>query len=405
MRLNSVIVNLNTLAYGTVFQTQVVNWIRHIERRGVSVYLVLTEPLVHLFSKKSRYNLEFIKSRISSSVHHIYAARPSVFLSQVLLAWQLSRLIHNNVDSDKIIILQTRSSLYVTALMVLKAVFRRRLKIVFDSRGASAEEMIYQKIMDASLRRRYDRALKSERRMIALSDIVLCVSRKLISYHIEKTCDKITKFHVNSCNADNGLFFYNAELRETGRRAFGIGENERVFVYSGGMDMKWHIPGELFKLFEIILTAIPNSIICILTKDQIPVEFLSLIDIGRTIMKAVENEDINQYLNMADFGIIIREDIPLNRVASPTKFAEYMLAGLPVMISHNLGDFSDVVIKHGFGVQVSVPLEKDKTIEALHHLIQMGTDRAKIASFGNENYSKEAAVDRIIGVYKDLEYQ
>ena len=40
---------------------------------------------------------------------------------------------------------------------------------------------------------------------------------------------------------------------------------------------------------------------------------------------------------------MLRELSTTNSVASPTKFAEYLFAGLPVLISDNLGDFTSVV--------------------------------------------------------------
>jgi hypothetical protein len=42
--------------------------------------------------------------------------------------------------------------------------------------------------------------------------------------------------------------------------------------------------------------------------------------------------EINDFLSAADFGFILRERNKISRVAFPTKFAEYCLTGLPVII-------------------------------------------------------------------------
>jgi hypothetical protein len=47
---------------------------------------------------------------------------------------------------------------------------------------------------------------------------------------------------------------------------------------------------------------------------------------------------------------MIREDTITNRVASPTKFAEYLAAGLPVLISAHIGDFSTTVRANDLGL-------------------------------------------------------
>ena len=46
--------------------------------------------------------------------------------------------------------------------------------------------------------------------------------------------------------------------------------------------------------------------------------------------------EINKYYNVADFAILIRSDRSLNHVASPTKFGEYCLTGLPVITNNTV---------------------------------------------------------------------
>ena len=48
--------------------------------------------------------------------------------------------------------------------------------------------------------------------------------------------------------------------------------------------------------------------------------------------------EVNSYLNAADAGFLLREQNPLNEVASPTKFAEYCLTGLPVIMQNTVKD-------------------------------------------------------------------
>jgi hypothetical protein len=57
----------------------------------------------------------------------------------------------------------------------------------------------------------------------------------------------------------------------------------------------------------------------------------------------VTPEKVFKYLSIGDYGLIIREHSITNEVASPTKFAEYLSAGLKVLISESIGDFSTFV--------------------------------------------------------------
>ena len=60
---------------------------------------------------------------------------------------------------------------------------------------------------------------------------------------------------------------------------------------------------------------------------------------------------LSAILAACDYGILIRENTVTNQVASPTKFAEYLASGLPVIISPNLGDYSAFVETHHCGIK------------------------------------------------------
>ena len=99
-------------------------------------------------------------------------------------------------------------------------------------------------------------------------------------------------------------------------------------------------------------------------------------------LQLIRLEEINNYLNATDYGILFRENLPINNQASPTKFAEYILAGLKVIISEGVGDFSEFVREHDCGQVVSLvdgefdvetqklspyTLEKERRISKLGH--------------------------------------
>jgi glycosyltransferase involved in cell wall biosynthesis len=71
------------------------------------------------------------------------------------------------------------------------------------------------------------------------------------------------------------------------------------------------------------------------------------------ITLSLEPGDVPDYLATADIGFILRQTDPLNTVASPVKFAEYLAAGLAVVTSPGLEDPSLQVQQNGLGVVVS----------------------------------------------------
>jgi glycosyltransferase involved in cell wall biosynthesis len=115
---------------------------------------------------------------------------------------------------------------------------------------------------------------------------------------------------------------------------------------------------------------------------------------------SVLNDEVCQYLNAADYGILFRENTIMNNVASPTKFAEYMLCGLPVLISEGVGDYSDYTIKHNVGVLI-----KESELESIqgydfNEFLGKAFDRDHIATLGREKFSKDSIIKTLILEFK-----
>ena len=93
--------------------------------------------------------------------------------------------------------------------------------------------------------------------------------------------------------------------------------------------MKWEIPDKIFEFFKDLITKDSNFKLFLATPDvDMAMDFIREYGVeGSVQVKKLEFEEVNRYLNAADIGILIREDIVMNNVASPTKFAEYLMAG------------------------------------------------------------------------------
>ncbi len=57
-------------------------------------------------------------------------------------------------------------------------------------------------------------------------------------------------------------------------------------------------------------------------------------------IQKVAPQELGHYYRMAHYGFVLRDDIPVNRVACPTKLVEYLYYGIiPVVKSPDIGDF------------------------------------------------------------------
>jgi hypothetical protein len=65
---------------------------------------------------------------------------------------------------------------------------------------------------------------------------------------------------------------------------------------------------------------------------------------------SVPHDEVASYLTAADVGLLLREKSPVNEVASPVKFGEYLASGTPVIMSDGIGDYSALTRRERLGL-------------------------------------------------------
>lgn len=149
---------------------------------------------------------------------------------------------------------------------------------------------------------------------------IIAVTEAMENYYTDKYPFTKGKFLCIS------IFSKMKTLQETNRKENGV-------IYSGGTQ-KW-------QCIDIMKDLIANTYDIynwtILTGD--PGCFRNLNQ-SKIILKSVKPEEVQKYYGQNSFGIVLREDSIVNRVACPTKLIEYISNGLiPVVLCPPIGDF------------------------------------------------------------------
>ncbi len=221
-------------------------------------------------------------------------------------------------------------------------------KVVFDGRGATYAEW---NEYDVTPNDKIRNAIRPAEEIAVLqSDFRIAVSEKLVDYWKKEfgyAGDKHvvipTTLLTNFSHSD-----FSEEKIKSVRQEFGFEEKDIVLIYSGS--------SQGWQSFDLVTDFLATQIrknsqvkILFLTRENNFVNDLKSKFPNNVRSKWVDHHFINLYLSVGDYGLLIREQSLTNSVASPTKFAEYLALGLPVLISENLGDYSDFVIHHKCG--------------------------------------------------------
>jgi hypothetical protein len=238
----------------------------------------------------------------------------------------------------------TKIALWARKIGILK-------KVCYDGRGAiTAEWQEYLSKTEEKTPYSYAEIEKMERTAVIDSDYCIAVSTKLIEYWQQKFGYNATTHHVVPCTLNNYIESRPIIQKETDRlrERLGFAPNDIVLVYAGST-AGWQSFAYIRQLLtEKMRQNLALKILFLSYTNAANLEFQRQFP-TQVAIKWVEPHDVHKYLVICDYGILLRENSITNSVAAPTKFAEYLMAGLSVIISPQLGDYSDFVLQHQCG--------------------------------------------------------
>ncbi|MEI7848391.1 MAG: glycosyltransferase [Chloroflexota bacterium] len=254
---------------------------------------------------------------------------------------------------------------------------RPGIKVVSDIQGSIVDEYLYEHDVhgsDAASQR-----METEESMtLATSDALTFVSHSMRHYYENRFRRSFSSAVIIPCGTLAG-FVPDALRRQTQRRTHGL-ENKFVVCYVGAAET-YQLPEVMCRLFKNIYSSMPNAFFLIYSYQVAVFEkCLRAQGISSDYYKitSASHDQIFDQLQMGDIGLLLRDKSPVNLVASPLKFAEYCLCGLPVITTPHVGDFSAMVIEHhiGYWVDIALPISQPGLLEFLQ---DVGSNRAEYA--------------------------
>lgn len=251
------------------------------------------------------------------------------------------------------------------------------LRVIADFHGASAAEFGY-KIRRNSTNKSLGRLENDEKFVLTNADQIIFVSKKMHRYYEQKFACSIDNFNIIPC-AINTDFQVNPKQRDQMRKEHNL-HDKLVIVYSGSA-VAYQLLDEMCLLFKTIHQSISNAHMLILThhraqfQKNLSSHGISAADYS---IYSVDHNAVFDFLQMGDVGFMLRDDAIVNRVSSPTKFAEYLLCGLPVITTAFVGDFSDAVKANKLGFIVDLD-KLDQVDEVIIFLSDVQFHRADYA--------------------------
>jgi glycosyltransferase involved in cell wall biosynthesis len=331
-------------------QTQALPYLRELVRGGIGVRLLTFEPGGNRAwndgeREEWRARLESQGIQWRSLNYHKWPSLPATLYDIASGALTAARMVRR----ERIDALHARS--YVPAAMGALAKWLAGGKLIFDIRGFMAEEYV-----DAGLWPEggllYRLTKKVEKRLLKVADGFVIITENARKILIP--CDREGRpVEVIPCCVDAERFqAFDGESRDDLRRELNL-EGRRAIIYVGSLG-GWYLTDELAELMAIAHREDASTFSIVLTQSppEMIVSRLNALGMAQSdyLVKKVAPEDAPRYLKAADFAVSLIKPCYSKMSSSPTKIAEYLASGLPVITNAGIGDLDDLIAEDKVGV-------------------------------------------------------
>ncbi len=130
------------------------------------------------------------------------------------------------------------------------------------------------------------------------------------------------------------------ESRSQVRRELGVGEGAPLLLYAGSLGERY-LPEHLFRFYAEVRRRRADSFLVVLTGHQELARKIAKkvgLPSSALAIQRVPPETVPSYLAAADLGISLRKETFSQQGVAPIKHAEYLLCGLPIIVTSGVGD-------------------------------------------------------------------
>jgi glycosyltransferase involved in cell wall biosynthesis len=273
---------------------------------------------------------------------------------------------------------------YVPALMALSARPRTNGKLLFDIRGFWADERVEGGLWrpDGLL---YRAAKRYERRFFAEADAIVTLTQASVAQVRLWAAQRPVPIEVIPTCVDMQRFAHRPE-RPGGRHA----------VWSGSIGT-WY----RFDLAAKVARALTLPLTVITRQANLARRILAGYPAS---VRSVAPEDVPSQLFAGDIGLCLIASSFSKVASAPTRFAEYLAAGMPVLATSGVGDLEALVEDH----QVGVVLRGDddqSVVEAAGRVRALAEDREtseRCRRVALEHFDIDAGSVRYANIYRRM---
>ena len=366
--------------------------------------------------KKDRYEkmgqmiTQLLRNHGIAWIPVMYSTLPSVLSKQ----WNIWRMKKKAIDFCKKQtpdIVHCRSYMASLIGLLLKRTFH--VKFIFDMRGFWADERIDGNIWSQKKylhRQLYSYFKKKEIEFLKNADYTISLTnaakKEILSW--KSLQQSVIPIEVIPCCADLEHFSIqriNASVQQKLRNQLLISETDFILSYLGSTGT-WYMIDEMLDFFSCVTTHIPNAKFLFITPDD-PSAILKKahqkgIDEKRLIIRSASRNEVPYYLSLSAISIYFIKPAYSKKASSPTKTAEILGLGIPIITNTGIGDSAELLEKTGTGLLISEFHSENYLSIVKQFSLLLSMNSRDITAVSHDYFSLDKGIALYQSVYNSL---
>ena len=390
-------------------QSQVIPYLEGLAARGYNITLISAEKNDRLRSYGTFIGEKLVRAGIEW-VPVSYTKRPPV-LSTILDIVKITRLAVRLHKLDSFQIVHCRS--YISAFAGIHLKRRFGVKFLFDMRGFWADERVDGGIWNLKnplFRIIYRYFKHKEAVFLRKADYVVSLTHaaKAELANWKPRVGQLPGIEVIPCCADLDHFSYHtvsAEMKNRFMKELSLKETDFIITYLGSLGT-WYMTDEMLRFFKFLLYINPESKFLVITHDD-PEPFMQkALELGipqqRIRIRPAAYHEVPVLISLGQFSLFFIKPAYSKKASSPTKLAEILGMGVPVVCNAGVGDV-DSVVKELCPVCVACGFSDEELMRLASHVTNHPPfDQEKLREVSKRHFSLVGGIEKYFQIYARL---
>jgi glycosyltransferase involved in cell wall biosynthesis len=389
-------------------QSQVLPYLGELSKHGYVFHLISCEKPDKL--AKQRGLIEEICKQNNITWHPLlYTKNPPVF-STVKDVQNIKRkafALHKLYAFD---LVHCRG--YIPSLVGLQLKMKRQVKFLFDMRGLWANEKVDAgswNLRNPVYKAVYNYFKKKEKQFFENADYTISLThaaeKEIHSWkHIS---NNPVRMQVIPCCADLALFDpsrVDNKTRDIIKSETGINDEEQILCYLGSIG-SWYMLDEMLDFFKIYCDTYPSARFFFITGDQHDTIRKKAaernIAANKIIIRPAARKEVPASISLSKHSVFFIRPTYSKISSSPTKQAELMGMGIPVISNDGVGDTAAIIKQYKSGI-VASNFSNPAYQEAMAKLKVFNASPAEIRRGAFDYFSLSEGAEKYLNIYNTI---